>query len=387
MRGSPPPSLFDQAPQDGAWSVGRVTRTARQLIEGGFGPLWVQAEVVGLKRHRSGHWYLTLQDEEAQVRCVMWRDDARRVTAELGDGTRVFAFGSPTIWMERGEFRFTVRRLLPTEGLGLKQALIEQTRAALEADGLLDPARKRRLPAITSGIALITSPDGAALHDVLSVARKRWPAARIVLLGTRVQGAEAELEVTAALGRVALVEGIDVCILGRGGGAREDLAVFNAESVCRALARVPVPTVSAVGHETDITLTDLVADLRAPTPSAAAELVLADRAAILRQADALATRLAAGLSGRTRLAAERLGRAGDRLAGGLGRILQHRRQRLDRLGGMLDALSPLRVLRRGYAVALDDRGRVLKRRDQFVPGDPFTLRLADGEVSARAEGA
>ena len=378
-------SLFDQSPNEAAWPVSKLTQTAKRLVESQMAPVWVQGEVVGLKRYRSGHWYFGLRDAEAQVRCVMWRDDATRVKEMPAEGAKVFTFGSPTVWAERGEFRLTVKRLIPTEGLGLQQALLEQTRAALQADGLLDPARKRPLPRMATTVALVTSVDGAVLHDVVSVARKRWPTARILVIGTRVQGAGADIEVVAALRLVNRIDGIDVCIVARGGGGREDLAVFNVEAVCRALAEVRVPTVSAVGHETDISLTDLVADVRAATPSAAAELALADQADVLRHAGALASRLAGGLSRRTRLAAERLNRAGDRLEGGLERVIRTRRQALDRLGVALDALSPLKVLQRGYGLALSPEGKVLRRRADFPDGTPFRLRLADGEVPARVE--
>jgi len=381
----PTPSLFDQTPDEAAWPVSKLTQTAKRLVESQMPTVWVQGEVVGLKRYSSGHWYFGLRDAEAQVRCVMWRDDARRVKQMPDEGAKVFTFGSPTVWAERGEFRLTVRRLIPTEGLGLQQALLEQTRAALQADGLFDPARKRPLPHMATTVALVTSVDGAVLHDVVSVARKRWPMARILVIGTRVQGAGADAEVVAALRLVNRIDGIDVCIVARGGGGREDLAVFNTESVCRALAEVRVPTVSAVGHETDISLTDLVADVRAATPSAAAELALADQADVLRHTAALASRLAGGLSRRTRLAAERLNRAGDRLEGGLERVIRTRRQALDRLGVALDALSPLKVLQRGYGLALSTEGRVLRRRADFPDGTPFRLRLADGEVAARVE--
>ena len=178
---------------------------------------------------------------------------------------------------------------------------------------------------------------------------------------------------------------MDLCILGRGGGAREDLAAFNTEVVCRALARVRVPTISAVGHETDVSLTDMIADLRAATPSAAAELALADRREVLRQLDDLAARLAGGLTGRTRLAAERLRRTTDRLESAMSDVLERHRGTADRLGAQLDALSPLRILDRGYAVAVAPDGRVLKRRSDFVTGAAFRLRVTDGDVRARVE--
>ena len=378
-------SLFDQSPGDAAWSVSRLTRTAKLVLESQFGPMWVQGEVVGLKRYRSGHWYFTLQDPEAQVRCVMWRDDARRVRTAPEDGTRIFAFGAPTVWAERGEFRLTVKQLIPTEGLGLQQALLERTKTALQADGLLDVARKRPIPELATAVAVVTSLDGAALHDVVSVVRKRWPVARIYIIGTRVQGADAEHEVVRALTSVNRLDRVDVCIVGRGGGGREDLMVFNSERVCRALAEVRVPTISAVGHETDISLTDLVADVRAATPSAAAELAVPDQADVIRHLNSMATRLATGLGGRAQVATERLGRIADRMQGALGRTLNDRRNRLDRLGTALDALSPLKVLRRGYSMALSPDGQVLKTRDAFHPGDRFRLRITDGEVSARVE--
>ena len=199
------------------------------------------------------------------------------------------------------------------------------------------------------------------------------------------QGSEAEAEVVAALGRVDRIPGIDVCIVGRGGGAREDLDVFNREAVCRALARVGVPTVSAVGHETDTSLTDLVADARAATPSAAAELVVPDRESWWRRAQELATRLAGALTQRGRLAHERLARSGDRLDAALRDILRERRQRIERFAAQLDALSPLKVLGRGYAVATSGEGKVLVTIRDLPPGTAFTLRVSDGSVPARVE--
>ena len=378
-------TLFDQAPSDGAWSVSRLTRTAKLVLENQLGPIWIQGEVVGLKQYRSGHWYFTLQDPEAQVRCVVWRDDARQIRTAPEDGARVYAFGAPTLWAERGEFRFTIKQLIPTEGLGLQQALLERTKAALQADGLFDVARKRPIPALAMSIAVVTSLDGAAVHDVVSVARKRWPLARIVVIGARVQGGDAEHEVARALEMVNRLDGIDVCIVGRGGGAREDLVVFNAERVCRALAEVSVPTISAVGHETDISLTDLVADARAATPSAAAELAVPDRSDVLRHLDALATRMGTGLGGRAQIASERLGRVADRMQGAVTRTLDARRGQLERLGTALDALSPLKVLQRGYSMAVSPEGHVLKTKDAFHPGDRFRLRVTDGDVEARVE--
>jgi exodeoxyribonuclease VII large subunit len=205
------------------------------------------------------------------------------------------------------------------------------------------------------------------------------------VVNARVQGDGAVRALVRALELVNRIPEVELCIVGRGGGGREDLGAFNSEAVCRALAAVRVPTISAVGHETDLSLTDLVADLRAPTPSAAAEMAVADRREVLRQLDDLGVRLAGGLGSRTRLAAERLARTADRLQGAVEARLRREGHRADRLGAQLDALSPLRILDRGYAVPMGPDGRVLKRRADFRPGAPFRLRVADGDVDARVE--
>ena len=368
-----------------AWTVARVASSARRLIEDGIGQVWVKGEVSGLKSYASGHWYFTLKDPDAQIRCVMWRSYAAKVGAQPAEGTEVYLLASPTVWEERGEFRLNVVVMLPTAGIGLAQQLFERTRAALERDGLLDPARKRPLPEFPRVIALVTSPDGAALRDMITVARRRWPATRLLVVGAKVQGAEAEADLVRALGMVNRLEAADLCVIGRGGGSREDLVVFNSEAVCRALAGLRVPTISAVGHETDVSLTDLVADVRAATPSAAMELALPDRAAVRRAVDAMARRLAGGLSRRTRLLGERLARTGDRVQVAMQRRIERPRVRLERLAAQLDALSPLRVLERGYAVARTPGGTVVRRTAQLPPGQPFTLRVSDGDVAARAE--
>jgi exodeoxyribonuclease VII large subunit len=275
--------------------------------------------------------------------------------------------------------------MLPTAGIGAAQKELERVKELLRSEGLFDLARKRPLPQLACALAVVTSADGAALRDIIHVVGKRWPCCRVVVVSARVQGDGAVHGLARALRLVNRIPDVEVCILGRGGGGREDLAAFNAEAVCRALAGVRVPTISAVGHETDVSLTDLVADHRAPTPSAAAEMAVADRREVERQLDDLAARLAGGLGSRTRLAAERLARTADRLQGAMTSVLRHERHRADRLGAQLDALSPLRVLDRGYAVPVAPDGHVLKRRGEFVPGAPFRLRVADGDVPARVE--
>ncbi|MFI5235085.1 MAG: exodeoxyribonuclease VII large subunit [Gemmatimonadales bacterium] len=384
------PDLFSSSDRpagtEAALSVGQLDGLCRKLLEGQIGAVWVQGEISGLKAYQSGHWYFTLKDQDAQIRCVMWRTYAAKAGPPPADGAQVFLFGTPTVWEERGEFRFNATKLLALEGIGAAQLAFEKVKKALEKDGLFDPARKRPLPAFVRRVAVVTSLDGAALRDIITVARKRWPGIGLVVVGTKVQGSEAETEVIAALERVNRLEGIDVCIVGRGGGAREDLDVFNREAVCRALARLTMPTVSAVGHETDISLTDLVADVRAATPSAAAELVVPERESWVRRSQELATRLAGALGQRGRLARERLARSADRLEGALTDLLEDRRRLADRLAAQLDALSPLKVLGRGYAVPVAADGRVLKTTGDFAVGDRFTLRVSDGTVPARVEG-
>jgi len=380
-------TLFDggASPSDGAWSVSQVTQRARQLVQAGFPRLWVRGEVVGFKAYRSGHWYFGLRDRASQVRCVMWRDDAARTRRVPEDGLEVFALAEPTVWEEKGEFRLTVRQLLPARAEGDWQLRLERAREALARDGLLDPARKRPLPRLPRRIGVVTSPDGAALRDIAAVLRRRWPAVEVVLVPARVQGDTAESELVRALALVNRVDA-DVVIVGRGGGSREDLWTFNSERVARAVAAVRVPTVAAVGHETDITLTDLVADVRAPTPSAAAEAVVPDRQEQGERLGTLARRMTIGLLSRVELGAQRIERTGDRLGAAMAAVLGRGRTRVERTAASLEALSPLRVLGRGYAVARDDAGHVLRRVAEFPAGAGFRLTVQDGDVAARVAG-
>ena len=372
-------------PTDEVYSVSQVTTAIKRLIERGAATVWIRGEVLQCKAWSSGHWYFTIRDAKSQMRCCMWKAQAMKAGVPPADGTEVFVLGTPGMWEEKGEFRLTVAVMIPTSAVGQAQRELERVRALLQKDGLFDVARKRRLPSFASCIAVVTSLDGAALRDIVTVTRRRWPGARLLVLGARVQGEGAEAELVCALRLVNRLDGVDLCIVGRGGGAREDLAAFNSESVCRALADVRVPTISAVGHEIDMSLTDLVADHRAATPSAAAEAAVPDRRDVARQVEEIAARLANALSLRTSLAAERLERTADRLSCALDNALRARRHRLDCLAGELNALSPLRVLDRGYALPTAPDGRVLKRRGDFVAGGMFDLRVADGTVAARVE--
>jgi exodeoxyribonuclease VII large subunit len=375
------PSAADQV-----WSVGQLNASVKRLFETNASkPFWVRGEILQCRVWSSGNWYFTLRDKGSQVRCCMFGLNAARAGKPPADGTEVYVLGKPGFYEEKGDFQLLVSRVLPTAAVGGQQQELERVKAVLQKDGLFDVDRKRPLPKFASTIALVTSRDGAALHDVVTVTRKRWPCARLYVVSARVQGEGAVDELVRALRLVNRIPRLDLCIVGRGGGAREDLAAFNSEAVCRALAAVRVPTVSAVGHEVDISLTDLVADLRAATPSAAAELAVADRRDVLRALDDLSGRLAASLVNRTRLAEERLGRTGDRLQVAMEGAIQARRSVADRFAAQLDALSPLRVLGRGYAVPFGDDGRVLKRLADFSSEKRFRLRVAEGDVRARVE--
>jgi len=372
-------------PSAGALSVSMVTSRARQLVEAGFRLVWVKGEVANFKSYRSGHWYFTLRDSTAQVRCVMWRDDNRRVPASPEEGLQVFVECQATVWEERGEFRLTVRRLISTDDGGLWELQLQRARARLEREGLLDPTRKRPIPLYPTRIAVVTSPDGAALRDIVSVMQRRWPAVELLLCPTRVQGEGAAREICRALELASAIEDVDLVIVGRGGGSKEDLWAFNSEDVARAVAHARAPTISAVGHETDVTLTDLVADLRAPTPSAAAEAAVPHREEVLQAVNHVARRLAHTLANRTLLGGERLARTGDRLTNSIMQSMERRRQRLSEAAAKLDALSPLKVLDRGYSVARDENGAVLQSVADFPAGRRFRLTVSDGDVRAAVE--
>ena len=378
-------SLGSPSATDQVWSVSQLSASVKRLIEKHGAQLWVRGEVVQCKAYSSGHWYFTLRDAGSQVRCCMFRMNTLRAGKPPVDGTEVYVLGKPALYEEKGEFQLVVSRMLPTSSLGGQQQELERVRAILHQDGLFDPARKRALPPYAATVALVTSREGAAVHDIVTVTRKRWPCARLLVIGARVQGEGAVDELVRALRLVNRLRGVDLCIVGRGGGGREDLAAFNSEAVCRALAAVRVPTISAVGHEVDVSLTDLVADVRAATPSAAAELAVPDWRDVTRLVDDLSLRLASGLTSRTRLASERLARTADRLQSGVRAPLRKRHTQLERLAVQLDALSPLRVLGRGYAVPMTEDGRVLKRRAEFAADLRFRLRVADGDVRAQVE--
>jgi exodeoxyribonuclease VII large subunit len=367
-------------------TVAEVNAAARSLVEGAFPPLWVRGEVANFTRAKSGHCYFSLRDADAQIRCVMWREEARKLPTSPAEGMQVRALGRLTIYESRGEFQLVCMEL-EAKGEGLYKLAFDRLRQKLDGEGLTSPARKRPIPAHPACVGVVTSSAGAALRDIVTVIRRRAPWTRIVLASARVQGEGAAHEVAEAIRRMGRAACADVLIVGRGGGSVEDLWAFNEEEVARAIADSPVPVISAVGHETDFTIADLVADLRAPTPSAAAEAAVPDQARVRRELDEARRRLVECTRDRLDGARERLFNTRLDLKESAERGLRGRRERIAGLAGRMHALSPLSVLSRGYAVPQDATGRVLRRTADFAPGEPFSLRVVDGAVPCRVEGA
>lgn len=369
---------------ENALSVAALTLATREIIEGSVEPLWVRGEVVGLKEHRKGHWYFTLKDANAQIRCVMWATDARRVLAAPDEGMTITAFGKLTVYAGRGELQLRILRI-EASGDGLWQKAFEKVRVKLEAEGVFASERKRRLPLLPSCIAVVTSTDGAALHDIVAVVRRRCPITRVVVCHAAVQGEGAAASLVTALHRVARWGKADVVILGRGGGSREDLWAFNDERVVRAAAGMPVPVIAAIGHEVDVTLCDLAADVRAATPSAAAEAASPILAELVRHLKRLGAGLQDAASAQVESARERLERAGLAVTRAAAHPVERRRLVLEGMAGRLHALSPLATLSRGFAALTDGDDAPLTSIEHVRPGDVFVARLRDGRIHARAE--
>lgn len=361
-----------------------LTAATRDILEGAIPPLWVRGEIVGFKEHRNGHWYFTLKDRDAQIRCVVWASDTRRILAPPDEGMAVVVRGQLTMFTGRGELQFRVTAL---EGVGdgLLRKALEQTRLRLEADGLLDAARKRPLPQFPRCVAVVTSSEGAALHDILAVIRRRCPITRVVLVPATVQGSEAPRSVRVALERVARWNGADLLIVGRGGGSREDLWAFNDERLVRTVAAMPVPVISAVGHEVDVTLCDLVADYRAPTPSAAAEAAVPLLCDLAQRVRVLAESLRDAAQQRVERARSTAQSAARAVGESARRHVERRRLRVEAATGRLHALSPLATMTRGYAAVSDISGRPITSVASVAEGASFAVRLADGRVDALAQ--
>ena len=392
-------------PRRRVFSVGELIGGLNALLEDRVGRVWVAGEISGLRRPPSGHLYFTLKDDRAQLGAALFRGAASRVPFALEDGLEVVLYADLEIYGPRGDLQLVVRQVEP-RGRGALQLAFEQLKRRLDAEGLFDPARKRALPEFPRRVGVVTSPVGAAVRDVIEVSGRRAPATPLLIAATRVQGDGAEHEIASALARVTSQPDVDVVLLVRGGGSLEDLWSFNTETVARAIADCSVPVVSGVGHETDFTIADAVADARAPTPSAAVLVALPDRIGLARQLEhgwlrmrsALVTRLRRlgealererdalrMLAPATRLAHQRrqLGSAHRALRAAALRYAERGRARLSALSGRLDGLSPLAVLGRGYAlVTRPEDGGVVRQPADAPVGDSIRVRLARGALRA-----
>jgi exodeoxyribonuclease VII large subunit len=357
-------------------TVSELTAQIRTTLERQFFEMWVEGELSNCKVWNNGHLYFTLKDQGAQIRGVMFRGSLRFLRFTPKDGMRVTARGRVTVYDPRGEYQLLCEHFEP-EGLGARQLAFEQLKERLTSEGLFDPRRKRALPALPRKIGVVTSLDGAAVRDVIRVLRRRYANAHIVIRPARVQGDGAAMEIARALTAICKVQGVDVVIVGRGGGSIEDLWAFNEEVVARAIAGCAVPTISAVGHETDVTIADFVADLRAPTPSAAAELVVARKDEVQARIDRLSQRLDSGQRSRLHRLEARLRSLETRpgYGGFHGRVLMRSRRATELTTDLRDAMM----------AGLDTRAR--RHRALRAALDTFDLRHRLAAVRARLQAA
>lgn len=387
-------------------SVSSLVYLLQELVEENFVEVLVQGELASVSRPSSGHYYFTLKDPKSQLRCAMFRSHARALRFLPEEGMEVVCRGRVSLYPQRGDLQLIVEGLEPV-GVGGQQLALEQLKEKLAKEGLFAEHRKRPLPEFPTIIGVVTSPTGAAIHDILTILRRRSAGVKVLLRPVRVQGEGAAAEISAAIADLNREGRADILIVGRGGGSREDLWAFNEESVARAIAASNIPIISAVGHEVDFSLADMVADLRAPTPSAAAELVVKNRLDLERHLDQLLLRLgkqmrsqlellqsrSQGLEHRLKAPVEliRIHRLQFqqqvlRLEQAMTEILSHHQQRFAILAGQLDALSPLSVLGRGYAIVRRaDSGLVVSQQGQVSTGDRLRVQLSDGELSVRVD--
>jgi len=424
-----PTDLFPQTAK--VFTVGELTRQIRGALETKFGAVWVQGEISNYKLHPSGHQYFTLKDQRAQIACVIWRDAFAPPRQALVDGTQVQAYGTVTVFEARGQYQLNVQILQP-RGVGLLQAKFEALKRKLEAEGLFAPERKRPVPKFPRRIGVVTSSTGAAIRDMLNVLHRRAPWLQILINPVRVQGTGAAQEIAVAIRELTLPNEVfapvDLIVVTRGGGSIEDLWEFNEEIVARAIFNSTVPIVSAVGHEIDFTICDFVADLRAPTPSAAAELVVPDIIDLQRRIDGCTRSLSRQLLSRVRDAQQRLDHASETLQRGLahkidsykrgllhvtralqarsparelimrrnrfadlqrrlvacpGRLLETARHRFQHMEGILRVLGPDATLRRGYSITTNERGKIIRTIAAVRPKMEIRTRVTDGEFSSR----
>ena len=420
--------LFQQASK--VFTVSELTRSIRGTLEAKFRSVWVQGEISNYRPNPSGHQYFTLKDQRAQISCVIWRDTMAVPRQPLVDGAQVQVYGTVTVFEARGQYQLNVQILQP-RGVGLLQAKFEALKRKLEAEGLFAPERKRVLPKFPRRIGIVTSATGAAIRDMLNVLRRRAPWLQILINPVRVQGTGAAQEIAVAIRELAkrseAFAPLDLIVVTRGGGSIEDLWEFNEEIVARAIFHSAVPIVSAVGHEIDFTICDFVADLRAPTPSAAAELIVPDVIDLQRRIDSCARALARHLLNRVHDAQQRLDHAREtlqrclahkidgykrglfhitaalqarsparelmmrrdrfadlrrRLIACPGRLLETAKHRFRHIEGILRVLGPDATLRRGYSITTNERGKIIRTIAAVRPKMKIRTRVSDGEFSS-----
>jgi len=403
---------MDAGPDDDRpLSVSELTSLIKGTLEADFSSVWVSGELSNVSRPHSGHVYLTLKDEDAQIRGVVWRSVASQLAFDLRDGLEVVCLGAIDVYPPRGAYQLVIRRVEPL-GVGSLQLALRQLQQNLAAEGLFAPEHKKPLPRFPRRIALVTSPTGAAIRDFLEVLRRRWRGVDVLVIPARVQGEGAAADLVRGIRAAnALPESPDVLVVARGGGSLEDLWCFNEEPVVRAIYASRIPVVSAVGHEIDVTLSDLVADVRALTPSEAAELVVPSADELRAGLDGYRQRLTAALRGRASAARTKLDALAQhrafrkpferiqdrarqlddldlRAARAVRYLLQRSRERLRGVAGQLESLSPLAVLQRGYSLTLrTGDGALLTDAAQAEVGASITTRLARGTLVSRVEQA
>ena len=413
----PKSNLFNNEadePTDRVLTVSQLTAEIKDLLETSFPAVWVSGEVSNLSRPSSGHSYLTLKDDQAQLRAVICRTTASRLRFELEDGMEVICQGDLDVYAPRGSYQLVIRKIEP-KGVGALELALRRLRERLAAEGLFDPLRKRPLPRFPRRVAFVTSPSGAAVRDFLEVLRRRWRGTDVLIVPVRVQGEGAAAEIAAGIEAVNRLTPsincppIDCLVVGRGGGSLEDLWAFNEEAVVRAIHASRIPVISAVGHEIDVTLADLVADRRALTPSEAAELVAPDADEIAAALRGYRKRLALALQGRAAMLRARLDavaarrvfrRPRDRVEElvqrldelsarhdrALRRLLQNARRQAAALGAHLESLSPLGVLKRGYSLSTRARdGQIVRDAAALTIGESLVTRFAKGQAISRVE--
>ncbi len=391
------------------FGVAEVNQLVKQLLDGEpmLQNIYVRGELSNYKMYPSGHHYFTLKEADGTLRCVMFRGQASHLRFRPENGMQVIARGRITVFPRDGAYQLYCDALTP-EGAGDLAVAFEQLKAKLHAEGLFDPAHKKPLPRYPQRIAVVTSAAGAAVHDMIRILRRRYPIAKVILLPVRVQGAEAPPEIAGAIRYADRWKIGDVIITGRGGGSMEDLWAFNDERVARAIYDCETPIISAVGHEPDVTISDFVADARASTPSNAAEIAVPDQMELLRWLRGAGDRMVQCETGRLEAARQRLDNLASkrvmrdqmayvqdkrmelahlqqRLGDLSGALLSRRRQRFSALAAALDAMSPLKVLGRGYAVARSRDGTILKSGREVAPGDRVSVTLSEGGFDAVVE--